>query len=217
MGGDLPAVVLLHGYGADGADLLPLAAETPCRRGLRWIFPEAPQLRPGDPFGRSWFPIDEDAIAEAQQTGRAVDFSAEDPEGLAASRGLVEKALAELGLTWDRVVFGGFSQGSMVAVELALSSPVPPAGLVVLSGNLIAEKRWRELAAARPGLPFFQSHGRADPILGFRGALGLEALLREAGLKGSLMAFDGGHTIAPEVVGALAEFLDSLSLKEAKR
>lgn len=202
-------VALLHGYGADGTDLLPLAAEIPTRRRCRWLFLEAPHPLPG--AGRAWFPLDERKLFEVQQAGGTLDFSPEDPPGLREASKAAAAALRESGADPARLVVGGFSQGSMVAADLLLESKKAPAGLIVLSGNLIAEERWRRLAPARAGLPFFQSHGREDGVLGFDGAVRLERLLRDGGLKGSLLAFDGPHTIPSEAVHALGAFLDGLA------
>src|SRR5262249_48823517 len=156
---DAPTVVLFHGYGADGADLAPLAMELDLPRPVRWLFPDAPL--PLDWGGRAWFPIDVAAIDRAQRTGQAVDWS---NEGAAAP---ARRFLESLGVPWSRLILGGFSQGSMLATELALNAPENPLGLVILSGNLINAAEWGKLAPRRRGLPFFQSHGIADPVLGF--------------------------------------------------
>lgn len=204
-GGLLPAVVLFHGYGADAADLAPLAKEIDSGRPLRWLFPDAPLTM--DFGGRAWFPIDVEAIEEAQRTGVAADFSQTEPEGFEEAARAAGEFIAALGVPWGRLILGGFSQGAMLATDLALSSPQAPKGLVILSGNLVKEKTWRQWAPKRAGLPFFQSHGIADPILGYQGAKKLERLLAEAGLAGKLLSFEGGHGIPGEVIEALGRFL----------
>lgn len=205
-------VVLFHGYGADGADLAPLAREVDQEKPLRWIFPDASRpLEVGGMGGRAWFDIDVEALERAQRSGNAWDHSKTRPEGMVEAREAALDFIAELALPWDKLVLGGFSQGAMLATELALSGPRAPRGLMILSGSLIDEERWTRLAGSRKGLPFFQSHGSADPILGFSLALRLEALLRAAGLEGSLLRFEGGHSIPSEVVAGMGTFLNGLT------
>jgi phospholipase/carboxylesterase len=196
-------VVLFHGYGADGADLAPLAREVAQERPLRWLFPDAPvSLEESGMGGRAWFDIDVEALR---------DYSKALPAGMAEAREAALGFLSELGLPWESLVLGGFSQGAMLATELALSAPRAPRGLMILSGSLVDEQRWTGLAGMRKGLPFFQSHGSADPILSFHLALRLEALLRAAGLEGSLLRFEGGHSIPSEVVSGMGAFLHERS------
>lgn len=198
-------IVLFHGYGADAADLAGLAREIPVERPVRWVFPEAPlELDFG---GRAWFPIDVEEFNRSQRAGKAVDWSQTEPKGFSEVRQGALDFLKALGVPWNRLVLGGFSQGAMVATDLALTAPQEPLGLVILSGNLIKEKTWRREAPKRAGLPFFQSHGIADPIVGFQGAKRLESLLQEGGLKGRLLAFEGGHAVPPEAAEALGRFL----------
>ncbi|MDX6769748.1 MAG: esterase [Elusimicrobiota bacterium] len=201
-------VVCLHGYGADMRDLAPLALETPVSRPLRWVFPDAPgRLEWG---GRAWWPIDIAAFEAAQRGGVPRDLSREEPAGLSAAREALQGLLAGLGTPWSRLVLMGFSQGSMLAVDLALRAPERPAGVAVLSGSLVDAKSVRALAPAKKGLPFFQSHGSADPILGFAQALALEKELAAAGWVGRLLRFEGGHAIPGEALEALGAWLDGL-------
>lgn len=206
-----PTVVFFHGYGADGRDLAPLAVEIPQKRRCRWVFPDGP-LSLGESYagGRAWFEIDAAELDRAQRLG-PVDWSGRSPKGLAESRAAAFKLIEALEVPWGRVVLGGFSQGAILSVDASLRSPEAPRGLVILSGSLVAEKEWRELAPRRAGVAFFQCHGIADPILGFRGALRLETLLKEAGLKGGLLSFEGGHMIPAEAIEAMGKFLDSLA------
>jgi len=201
-------VICLHGYGADMRDLAPLAQEVPAGRPLRWIFPNAPVSL--DWGGRAWFPIDVAAFEAAQRTGRPRDLSEGEPEGMAESRRLLQGLIDDLGEDYARLIFMGFSQGSMMSVDLALRAPKSPAGVVVLSGTLLDQETLSRLAPARKGLRFFQSHGSADPILGFAQALALEKALTTAGWSGSLRRFEGGHGVPPEIAGELGEWLEAL-------
>jgi phospholipase/carboxylesterase len=207
-----PTLVLFHGYGADGADLAPIAGELPLREPINAVFPDGPlSLRiDGVPSGRAWFPIDAEAIQKAQMAGKALDWSAREPEGMADARTAALEFIKALGVPWDKLILGGFSQGAILAVDLALRGPQAPLGLVILSGNLIDEKEWRRLAAGRKGLRFLQSHGIADPILGYQGARKLSELLKEAGLQGDLISFEGGHGIPVSVIEAIGKFVESL-------
>ena len=200
-------VVCLHGYGADMRDLAPLAAEIPVERPVRWIFPDGPEeLEWG---GRAWFPIDVAAFEEAQRTGKPRDLSGGEPGGMSESRLALQAFIEALGVPWDRLVLMGFSQGAMMAVDLALRAPQAPAGVAILSGTFVDRKSVEALAPKRAGLAFFQSHGSVDPILGFREALKLEAALKASGWKGELRRFEGGHGIPPELLPELGAWLEA--------
>ncbi len=202
-----PTIVFFHGYGASGSDLAPLSVETPLDGPAHWVFPDAP-LRT-DFGGLAWFPIDTAAIEKAQQTGIAADFSNSEPPEIQVARKTAEEFLEKLNVPWKNLILGGFSQGSMLAVDLALNHEIAPAGLAILSGNLICEKFWSQKASERKGLPFFQSHGIADPILGFSGAKRLYELLEKAGLKGEFFKFEGGHAIPLEALEAFGRWIDN--------
>ena len=201
-------VVCMHGYGADMRDLAPLAPEIPVTRPVRWIFPEGPEVL--DWGGRAWFPIDVAAFEEAQRTGKARDLSDREPEGMKESRLAVQGLLKELDAPPERLVLMGFSQGAMMAVDLALHLGHPPAGVGILSGTLVNLKLLGALAPKLKGVPFFQSHGSVDPILGFTQALALEKELKAAGWKGALSRFEGGHAIPPATLEELGAWLQAL-------
>lgn len=201
-------VLCLHGYGANMRDLAPLAEEVRAGRPLRWVFPDAPEEL--DWGGRAWFPIDVAAFEEAQRTGKPRDLSRGEPAGMAEARAALEALVAELGIPWERLVPMGFSQGSMMAVDLALRAPSAPVGVAILSGTFVDAKTVARLAPARKGLRFFQSHGSVDPILGFAEALALEKALKSAGWDGSLLRFEGGHGVGPDVLDALGRWLSAL-------
>ncbi len=209
-GGDGPIVVLLHGFGAPGDDLVPLARAISAPEGTRFVFPRAPLSLPGM-FGdaRAWWMIDLEKLERDLAAGRPRDRSAEEPEGLPEARAAMANFLADvdarLGASMP-MVLGGFSQGAMLALDTALHAERELAGVGLLSGTLLAADLWLPRMKARAGLPVFQSHGRADPLLPFSIAERLRDALQDAGLPVSWIPFEGGHEIPPQVLAALGEF-----------
>lgn len=213
-------VVLCHGFGAPGEDLVGLAPElvrlAPSLGSARFVFPEAP-LSLGDMGwgdARAWWMIDLARHAATLGSEPSPSWRREIPEGLPQARRLltaaVDVALRDAGLGYDRLVLGGFSQGAMLATDLALRLDEPPAALVALSGTLITEEEWTSRAPRRKGLRVLQSHGRQDPILTFRGAEALRDLLTGAGLQVEFVPFAGDHTIPPQALERLSALLAEL-------
>ncbi|MDV6235391.1 esterase [Leptospira ellisii] len=194
-------VILFHGYGANAYDLSPLSAYLDLPEGTNWIFPNGVLEIPVMPGynGRAWFPIDMEVLQKAMTTGGYRDFADRYPAGLESAREQAQEMIRTLGVPMERIILGGFSQGAMLATDIALHSEISPAGLLILSGTLISETDWKRLAERKKGYKFFQSHGRMDPVLGYPAAKKLEQLLIEAGWNGEMIAFPGGHEI-PEVV-----------------
>lgn len=213
------AVVLCHGFGAPGDDLVGLHGELlqlqPALAAARFVFPEAPlSLGPSMGFdGRAWWMIDFDQVQrlQAQDPEALRAFRKEEPPGMAKARSLltalVHAVCAQTGLGLSRVLLGGFSQGAMLSTDVALRLEEAPLGLLALSSTLLLEDVWRPKAKARAGLPVFQSHGRQDPLLPFSEAERLRDLLVEAGLPHTWVPFRGGHQIDLEVLEKAARFL----------
>jgi phospholipase/carboxylesterase len=210
-GGDGPLVVMLHGFGAPGDDLVPLAPMLGAPAAARFVFPRGP-LSLGGIYGdaRAWWMIDIDGLQRDLAAGRQRDRSGEEPDGLAEARARMAAFLASvdsrLGSSMPMVI-GGFSQGAMLALDTALFVDRPLAGVVLLSGTLLAADAWRPRMAARANLPVFQSHGRADPLLPFAIAERLRDELERAGMAVTWQPFSGGHEIPPPVLAALGPFL----------
>lgn len=203
-----PTIVVFHGFGADAKDLVSLSHLISVPPSTNWIFPNGPlKVSDGGIPGRAWFPLDTEALDEAMRTGTFRDFSDITPEGLKKARQQAGEMLEALSLPVSRVVFMGFSQGAMLATDIALRAQVAPLGLAILSGALLNKTLWKEWATKKPGLPFFQSHGDQDPLLSFEHAQALSELLLASGLKGQFHGFHGGHEIPQEVIFKLSAFL----------
>jgi phospholipase/carboxylesterase len=213
------AVVLCHGFGASALDLAGLTqafavVKPELLARIAFIYPAAPLdlSEMGMPGGRAWWMIDLERLLNRPTPELLARFRRDPPEGLSEARGMLSAMLDEagrhFGLSVQRFVLGGFSQGSMLATDLALRLPLAPAGLCILSGALVNEIEWRVLAHRRGQLPVFQSHGRQDAILTYPQASALCDLLTEAGLDVEFVPFPGQHEIPPLVIHKLAAFLE---------
>jgi phospholipase/carboxylesterase len=217
-GGEGPIVMLFHGFGAPGDDLVALAEVLDVPAGTRWLFPEAPlSLDIGFGNARAWWLIDMARIQADRVAGRVRDLSIEIPKGLALARERVLALLTELPrhlkMDYRNTVIGGFSQGAMLTCDAALHTDYPFAGLVQLSGSLLAQQVWNPRMLKRNGLPVFQSHGTLDEILPYASAERLRDALREAGLAVEWHSFRGGHEIPTPVLSALSLFLRRVLVK----
>lgn len=211
-GGDGPLVILFHGFGAPGDDLVPLADVIDAPAGTRWLFPEGPlPLSFGPSYARAWWIIDMSRIQADRAAGRIRDMSMEIPNGLILARerlsGFLKALPQELTVDYTHTVIGGFSQGAMVTCDAVLHSDYPFAGLVQLSGNLLAQPEWGPRMPTRKSLPVFHSHGTQDDILPHIGAERLRDSLAQSGLAVEWHSFRGGHEIPESVLRRLGGFL----------
>ncbi len=162
-------VVLLHGLGADGWDFVPIVGELRLPMPVRFIFPHAPERPVTVNAGyvmRAWYDI-----RSFTPDGRA------DAAGLAESVQRVNQYMemeAERGISTERTVLAGFSQGGAVALSAGLRFPRQLAGLLALSTYLPFPARLgAERSSANAGVPILMCHGRMDPIVEI--GMGLEA------------------------------------------
>ena len=191
-----PTLVLLHGYGADELDLVPLGAE---------LDPSLPIVSLQGPLSlgggmRAWYHL------QQTRTGFQVD-----PDEVREGSALVAEAVAELVAERGKVVLAGFSQGGGMAAREALAHPEGVLGLVTLSGvPPRLDEAHRAPAVALRGLPVFAAHGLADQLLD----IGLGHLLRDelqsAGCEVSFHKYEMGHTIIPAELDDLRSWLARL-------
>ena len=193
-------VVFLHGYGADGADLLgladPLAPHLP---GTAFYAPDAPERSVNNPMGFQWFPIpwlDGSTEAQAKEAmGRSIG----------AVNAFLDKVLTDEGLTPDRMVLIGFSQGTMMTLHVAPRRDQAVAGIVGFSGRLLAPELIDEVKV-RP--PVLLAHGDQDPMVPFAD-MGLAAgALEQAGFDVQTHVMKNTpHGISPDGLSVALQFL----------
>lgn len=191
-------VVLLHGYGADGEDLIgladPLGAVLP---EALFLAPNAPARCAQNPFGYEWFAIDFDNMAESMRVGVPM-----------ARQDIVEylqDVWARTGLGPAETFLCGFSQGAMMALHTGLSLPEPPLGIVSFSGALVLPEGSLP-AGQKP--PVCLVHGALDQVVD--PALSREAarVLGDLGYDVRLHVSAGtAHGIAPDGLAFAGRFM----------
>jgi len=195
------AVIFVHGYGANGADLLgladPLAPHLPQ---TAFYAPDAPERCAGNAFGFQWFPIpwldgSSEAAALAGMLAAADDFN-----------GFIDKVLADEGLAPEALALVGFSQGTMMSLQVAPRRAQPLGALVGFSGRLLNPDRLASETVSRP--PVLLIHGDADEVVP-PASLGEAAdALKAAGFETYAHVSKGvGHGIAPDGLSLALGFL----------
>jgi phospholipase/carboxylesterase len=187
-------IVLLHGLGANGDDLIGLvpmiANQFPT---AHFISPNAPSPCDMSPSGYQWFSLRDWSPASmlkgAQEAAPVLNL-------------FLDMQLKRFGLSDDKLALVGFSQGTMMALFAALRRPKPCAGVVGFSGAMIGE----EGITSKP--PVCLIHGTQDMVVPF-GAMGLaEAILKQEGVPVETYARPGvGHSIDPQGLGIATAFL----------
>ena len=185
-------VVLLHGVGADGSDLIglaPILAEA--LPDAAFVAPDAPAPCDMAPFGRQWFSLQDRSPARLAAGVRAA---------APAFRAFLEGELARLSLPASALALAGFSQGAMMALHTGLRMDDPPAAILAYSGALLEspESLAAEVVAAgrAPRPPVLLVHGEADGVVPVAASRAAEAALRGAGVPVEALYIPGlDHTI----------------------
>jgi phospholipase/carboxylesterase len=199
------AVVVLHGWGAPGDDLVPIA-QLLKRPGVRFFVPAAPLPEVGG--GRAWWHLDPNARPPHAATDQPTPGFRPTPAVVAARQALQ----ALIATVVDRhapttIALAGFSQGAMLAIDVALAGAPSVARVVAMSGVLLMDSV-AALSAPRPSKPLFLlSHGRQDPVVPFAAGTSAKDLLEKHGFAVTWRPFAGGHEIPAPVLRDVEEFL----------
>lgn len=192
------AIILLHGWGADGSDLMDLAPMFADKLPQAlFLAPDGPAPCSANPMGRQWFDLG----------------GAELDDGPDEARPALEEMIGGLatlrGLALDRVVLAGFSQGGMMALHLGLRHSPALGGVISFSGALLAPERVDAEITARP--PVLLIHGRDDQVVPFQALTIAEAVLKTNDLDVTSVPRDGlGHGIDGEGMKAAVDFAEQV-------
>jgi len=180
-------VLLLHGYGSNGADLISLAPH------WRQLLPDALFLAPNAPqrcamgAGFQWWPLTTFS-PQALATGAASAAPAVDM--------FIDRKLDQYGLTEADLAIVGFSQGTMMALHVGLRRKRPIAAIVGYSGALTGAAGLAHEVQSKP--PVLLVHGSADPVVPVAALHAAEAALRQVGVAVTTHVSHGlGHSVDP--------------------
>lgn len=201
-------VVFLHGYGANGADLLgladPLGEHLP---DTMFIAPDAPEACAGAPFGYQWFPIPWIDGSSEEEAARGMQAAVEDLNAF------LDGILVDEDLLPEQMVLLGFSQGSMMSLHVAPRREDPVAGVIAFSGRLLQPEVLPDEVLSR--MPILLVHGDADDVVPVQSLPQAAQALQDAGFTEVFAHIMKGtaHGIAPDGLSvALAFMRDKLSL-----
>src|SRR5215510_10222327 len=184
-----PMLVLLHGFGANEQDLLPMAARLDPRLAVASL--RGPyQIRPGS---YSW--VNGNSADELDNARRLVIEC-------------IDQVADSMGADRGRVYLTGFSQGAMLTLAIALTEPEKIAGAAVLSGRLAAAVRDNHAAPERlRGFPILVTHGMDDQQIPVRSAHDIRQALKPLGVAVDYHEFESGHYISDVNVDVLNQWL----------
>ena len=204
-------VVFLHGYGADGADLLgladPLSEHMP---DTTFIAPDAPEKCLGNPMGYQWFPIPWLDGSSEEDSMRGVDMATADINAF------LDQVLEDEGIEPSQLIVFGFSQGTMMSLRVLPRRDEPIAGLVAFSGRMLEPDQFAENVVSK--LPILLVHGDQDDMVPPGHFSESGEVLQAAGFETYGFIMKGtGHGIAMDGLSvALSFMLDNLGMTPAK-
>jgi len=188
-GKPLQLVILLHGLGADGNDLIGLAPYwARLLPTAEFLSPNAPFPCDMAPYGYQWF-SSQDRSPEAVLGGVRAAAPILDA--------FIDEALAQRGLTDSDLALVGFSQGTMMSLFVGLRRPWPVAGILGFSGRLLAPELLGSELRSRPRVLLV--HGTEDPLVPYSSLAAAETALDAAGVPVETVTCPGiGHSIDQE-------------------
>ncbi|MCW2927336.1 MAG: phospholipase/Carboxylesterase [Thermoleophilia bacterium] len=193
-------LVLLHGRGADGNDLFPLIDMIDPERRLHGVTFQAPAQLPGSP-GWHWYEVHRVGHPHPPTFFPSLEALQHDVDAL----------LVEHGLTHDRLVLAGFSQGAVMSIATAFAPGRPaPAAVLPWSGFVPTVEGWELDPAAAADVPVLLTHGALDPVIVASFGHDAKARLEAAGAAVEWREPAMGHELDPATVVRARQLLDEL-------
>lgn len=186
-GGDPQSmVILLHGYGSNGDDLIGLAPYWwDALPNTVFLSPNAPEVCPGAPGGYQWW-----GLGDMSRTNRAEGVRRPAP----TLNAFIDAQLARYGLSEDKLVLVGFSQGTMMALHVGPRRAKALAGIVGYSGMLADPEELAKEGRSKP--PILLVHGDADPMVPYAALTAADSALTGQGFAVETLTCPGlGHSI----------------------
>jgi phospholipase/carboxylesterase len=182
-------VILLHGYGSNGADLISLAPYwAPLLPGAAFVAPNAIEPVPEAPGGYQWFPISQ---LDPRLMEQGVRMAAPSVDRF------IDRELERAGLDASRLLLVGFSQGAMMALHVGLRRQRQLAGILGFSGVLVGGARLTEEMASKP--PILLIHGDRDPTIPIPAMFDSAEALAAAGHGAQWhVSYGTPHSIGPD-------------------
>lgn len=194
-------VVFVHGYGADGADLLDIGdLMAPHLPGTVFLAPDAPERCVNNPMGFQWFPIPwlDGSTEEAAQDGMARSVN--------DLNAFLDAQLEVEGVAPTALALVGFSQGAMMSLHITPRREVAVAGVVAISGRLLVPELLQAEAKVKP--PVLLMHGDQDPVVPFQDMTLAGNALVDAGFETYGHVMKGmGHGISNDGLSVALQFL----------
>ena len=196
------AVVFLHGYGANGADLLgladPLADHLP---DTLFVAPDAPENCAGSPFGYQWFPIPWIDGSSEEESSRGMQQAVDDLNAF------LDALMVDEDLLPEQVCLFGFSQGTMMSLHVAPRREYPVAGIVAFSGRLLEPELLADELQSR--MPILLVHGDQDDVVPVQSLPQAAEALQNAGFSDVYAHVMKGtaHGIAPDGLSVALAFI----------
>ncbi|MDH3354038.1 MAG: alpha/beta hydrolase [Chromatiales bacterium] len=204
------SIIWLHGLGADGHDFEPLVPQLAHKRhSIRFIFPHAPQRAVTINNGMvmpAWYDITKTDLSQG-----------EDAPGIQASEQLIIEWIEheiDAGITPERIILAGFSQGGAVVLQTGLRYPKKLGGIIALSTYLpLADSLEHENSHADNNLPIFMAHGQYDQVIPINGGERSATKIKATGYRVDWHDYPMEHSVSNQEIDDIARWI-ALQLEE---